>query len=381
MTLHEQVMRRAVLLGAFALITSVGAAQIRPLTLVVVNRDENTVAFLDPATGRILGRVAVGEQPHGLAVSDDGRLAFVTNTLTTRSEGKLVSPSISVIDIAAQKELRRVNTGPFSRPHGITYAGGKVYFTAEGYRLVGCYDPATNQIEWMLGNGQERTTLILANKDRDQARLQGTSVPTPSPSWTLSPDPAKWTVRVNWSLTTIPVGDGPHGVDLSPDGKEIWTANEFDNTVSIIDVATKKVTQTLKVSTKASARLAFTPDGKRVFICDDLGLLVLDAVTRKELKRVKLGTPTHEEIPVLAGRCACLHSQHRHDQRSRHEDAGGDGPPHQWQASRRDGLVSSEPEHPLKASSNGSYALALASWPSQWPFRHAPPHAIDGVQP
>ena len=51
MTLHEQVMRRAVLLGAFALITSVGAAQIRPLTLVVVNRDENTVAFLDPATG------------------------------------------------------------------------------------------------------------------------------------------------------------------------------------------------------------------------------------------------------------------------------------------------------------------------------------------
>ena len=28
--------------------------------------------------------------------------------------------TISVIDIAAQKELRRVNIGPFSRPHGIT---------------------------------------------------------------------------------------------------------------------------------------------------------------------------------------------------------------------------------------------------------------------
>ena len=51
-----------------------------------------------------------------------------------------------------------------------------------------------------------------------------------------------------------------------------------------MDVATKKVTQTLKVSTKVSARLTFTPDGKRVFICDDLGLLVLDAVTKKELK-------------------------------------------------------------------------------------------------
>ena len=295
MSLHKQVMRRSVLLGAFALITSVGAAQVRPMTLVVVNRDENTVAFLDPATGKILGRVAVGEQPHGLAVSDDGRLAFVTNTLTTRSGGKLVSPSISVIDIATQKELRRVNIGPFSRPHGITYAGGKVYFTAEGYRVIGCYDPATNQIDWMLGNGQERTTLVLANKD--VTRLVAGNIGSDTVTiMDLVSDPAKWTVRVDWSMTTIPVGDGPHGVDLSPDGKEIWTANEFDNTVSIIDVATKRVTQTLKVSTKAAARLAFTPDGKRVFICDDLGLLVLDAVTKKELKRVKLGTPTHEEI-------------------------------------------------------------------------------------
>ena len=323
---------------------------------MVVSKRRTTGVSIRRPQGSRLGAVATGGLP-----TDDGRLAFVTNTLTTRSEGKLISPSISVIDIAAQKELRRVNTGPFSRPHGITYAGGKVYFTAEGYRLVGCYDPATNQIEWMLGNGQERTTLILANKD--VTKLVAGNIGSDTVTiMDLVSDPAKWTVRVNWSLATIPVGDGPHGVDLSPDGKEIWTANEFDNTVSIIDARTQRVTQTLKVSTKASARLAFTPDGKRVFICDDLGLLVLDAVTRKELKRVKLGTPTHEEI-LFAGRRACLHSQHRHDQRSRHEDAGGDGPPHQWQASRRDGLVSSEPEHPLKASPNGSYALALASGP------------------
>ena len=295
MSVPKRLMWRAVLSGAFAVITSVAAAQTRPLTLVVVNRDENSVAFLDPATGKTLGRVAVGEQPHGLAVSDDGKLAFVTNTLTTRSGGKLVGPSISVIDIAAQKELRRVNIGPFSRPHGITYAAGKVYFTAEGYRLVGCYDPATNQIDWMLGNGQERTTLILANKDATKLIAGNIGSDTVTIMERVS-DPAKWTVRVGWNMTTIPVGDGPHGVDLSPDGKEIWTANEFDNTVTIIDVATKKVTQTLKVSTKASARLAFTPDGRQVFICDDLGLLVMDAATKKELKRVKLGTPTHEEI-------------------------------------------------------------------------------------
>jgi YVTN family beta-propeller protein len=87
MSVSRRLMRRAVLSGAFALITSVAAAQTRPLTLVVVNRDENSVVFLDPATGKILGRVAVGEQPHGLAVSDYVKLAFVTKNVTTRKNG------------------------------------------------------------------------------------------------------------------------------------------------------------------------------------------------------------------------------------------------------------------------------------------------------
>lgn len=48
-----------------------------------------------------------------------------------------VSPSISVVDVAARKELHRVNIGPYSRPRGIVYAAGKVYFTAQGYRITG----------------------------------------------------------------------------------------------------------------------------------------------------------------------------------------------------------------------------------------------------
>jgi YVTN family beta-propeller protein len=89
----------------------------------------------------------------------------------------------------------------------------------------------------------------------------------------------------------VPVGKGPEAIDLSPDGKEVWTAHSRDGGVSIIDIASKKVTQTLNVQTKRSNRLKFTPDGKLVLISDlEAGeLVILDAQTHKEIKRMKLG--------------------------------------------------------------------------------------------
>ena len=274
----------------------VAAAQSPSLTLVVANRGDDTVAFLDPASGKRLGLVKVGAQPHGLVVSDDGKLAFVANTLTTRSGGTLVSPGISVIDIATRTEVRRVNIGPFSRPHWLVYAGGKLYFTAEGYKAVGCYDPATNNIDWMIGHGQERSTAIVINRAATILIAENRGSDTVTLMERRS-DPATWTVSVDWSVTTIPVGAYPHGVDLSPDEKELWTASEVDRTVSIIDVAARKVIETVTPSINKPTRLKFTPDGRRVLIADGIGLLMLDARTRREVKRVKLDSRTpHEDM-------------------------------------------------------------------------------------
>ena len=82
---------------------------------------------------------------------------------------------------------------------------------------------------------------------------------------------------------------------MSPDGKEIWAANARDATVTIIDMATKKVVQTLPIPVKFANRLKFTPDGQRVLISGlgagsgDTSLLVMDASSRKEVKQLKLG--------------------------------------------------------------------------------------------
>jgi YVTN family beta-propeller protein len=97
--------------------------------------------------------------------------------------------------------------------------------------------------------------------------------------------------RNGWNVTAIPVGKGPEGMDLSPDGREVWAANSAEGSVSVIDVAAKRVTASLDVKTKRSNRLKFTPDGKLVLISDDGGgeLVFVDAATRKERKRLKVG--------------------------------------------------------------------------------------------
>ena len=66
---------------------------------------------------------------------------------------------------------------------------------------------------------------------------------------------------------------------------------DFDGTISVIDYPAKKVVQTLAANVHGANRLKFTLDGKRVLV-STLGapdLVVLDAATRKVIKRIPIG--------------------------------------------------------------------------------------------
>ena len=95
----------------------------------------------------------------------------------------------------------------------------------------------------------------------------------------------------DWDETVVPVGKGAEGFDVAPNGKELWVANAQDGTVSIIDVKTKRVSDTLQANVPGANRLKFTPDGKRVLIASlgGAGLAILDAVTHAEVKRIDVG--------------------------------------------------------------------------------------------
>jgi len=87
------------------------------------------------------------------------------------------------------------------------------------------------------------------------------------------------------------VGQGPEGFDVSPDEKEIWAANSHEGTISIIDMASKKIVKTLNPRINFANRVKFTPNGKYVLV-SSLGngdLVIFAAATRQEIKRIKVG--------------------------------------------------------------------------------------------
>ena len=256
--------------GAIIAALSVLSAQTSsPDRLLVLLRDASALAIVDPETRMVLGRVPTGRDPHEGTASADGRHAFVTSMVD----------GISVIDIAAQEEIRRVDPGPGSRPHDVLFAEGKVYFTIEGYKSIGRYDPSTDEIDWTLGIGQDGTHMLVLNPDTNTMFMPNTRSNTVTMIENIMAGPA------GSQLTVIPVpGELPEGIDLSPDGQELWTATRNDGGVSIIDVASRRVVQTLNLGMKDANRLKFTPDG-RVLIIDGeaASLVVMNAATREEI--------------------------------------------------------------------------------------------------
>jgi YVTN family beta-propeller protein len=276
---------------AFVTVAAMGslAAQTPPApsgSLLVLAKSDQTLSVVDPSTLKVLGRVPSGPDPHEVVASSDGRVAYIANY---NGGGNI----ITLVDLVQMKALTPIDLGPLRAPHGLAFVGGKLWFTAEAAKVIGSYDPATSKVDWVLGTGQNRTHMIFVSPDLSRIVTSNVS----SATMTIIEKSAaagrggRGGPQTDWNETVVPVGRGAEGFDVSPDGKQIWAANAQDGTVSIIDMATKKVIDTLAANVNGANRLKFTPDGTRVFVSSlgEADLAILDAVTRKDVKRLKIG--------------------------------------------------------------------------------------------
>jgi DNA-binding beta-propeller fold protein YncE len=135
----------------------VGQGKTPSPALLVLSKEESFLAIVDPATLKVVGKVDTGAHPHEVATSADGKIAIVTN-YGAHSDGT----TLSVIDLDAQKEIRRVELGQVKGPHGVVFAGKGVWFTAEGAKAIACYWPETNKITGVLHTDQERTHMVIS---------------------------------------------------------------------------------------------------------------------------------------------------------------------------------------------------------------------------
>jgi YVTN family beta-propeller protein len=252
--------------------------------LVTLNKAEKgSLTIIDPKDMKVVGSVPVGEYPHEVVLSADGKTAYVAN-YGQETPGS----SLSVIDLEAKKEIRRVDLTPLLRPHGLVEIAGKIYFTSETSRTIGRYDPATNRVDWLMGTGQNGSHMIVVTPDQKRmytANIGSNSV-TAFEFQKVPPAASR--------ITHIAVGEQPEAIDVAPDGKEVWVGLNKEGAIDVVDTTTNKFKEKINLGARPY-RVRFTPDGRYV-ICtmpNTKEIIVIEAATRKEVKRMKL-----ESVPL-----------------------------------------------------------------------------------
>ncbi len=157
------IMRRLltflVLLGSMLGATLIRAAETPANALLILAKRDGMLLIVDPSSLQVIARVPVGNDPHEVIASADGKTAYATNY------GSGAYNTLAVVDLVAQKALPSVDLGALRGPHGVTFVGGKAWFTAEGAKAIGSYDPAAKSVDWILGTGQNRTHMIYVSPD------------------------------------------------------------------------------------------------------------------------------------------------------------------------------------------------------------------------
>ncbi len=302
-----------------------------PEMLLVGNKGENTVSFIELDVGLEIDRQSVSANaPHEIAVTPGGRFAAVVNY------GDAV---IDVFDVPFRYITATIDLGENTRPHGlVALSNGGFIATTEGGKSIVILSPNHDfskfgpgtcpTYDWTvesISTGQDGTHMVALNPDEDiayTANMQSASISridlktkavTSAPAGkevegvAVTRDGSEVWASVRGEdkviifdavtleqLAEIPVGAFPLRIIASPDGTKMVTSNLMDGTVSVIDVGSRKVERTIKVSgTREAAQvtLLFSDDGTRLYVAETgtNKIAEIDFSTGRVIRRLQSG--------------------------------------------------------------------------------------------
>lgn len=262
--------------------------------VLVLSKTEHTLLVLDYKTLETITKIPVGDDPHEIVTNPGGTKAYVSVPLMNNN-----GHEIDVIDLKTLQPAKTIDTKPFYIPHGLVYLDNKLWFTAQGSKIVAVYDIKKDSVEQVFGTGQDFTHLIYVTPDGNRfyttnvesgtvSIYEKTTLPPYMPPTGVLPPNAK--PRIEWRQTLVNVGTGAEGFDVSPDGKELWTARP-DGHIIIVNTETKEVKKDINAAIAGLHRLKFTPDGKTVCIVSVKtgDLLFYNAETHQLEKQMNIG--------------------------------------------------------------------------------------------
>jgi YVTN family beta-propeller protein len=280
----------AAIAAACALLCLAAASASAAPLAVVASRDSNEIALLNTATNHLVKQIEVGEGPASVAVTPDGRYAYVADAF-----GK----SVSVVDTSMMKtvgEPIEVGTTPFGV--AITPDGRRAFVTDRGSGEVSVIDTATRKSveEIPVGTGiGSGPTGVAVSPDGTFAYV------------TLSADDAVEVIDTDTLKVVgepIEVGDGPAGVEFSPDGRNAYVVDQLGDAVSAIDTATGEVTTIPLEGGDEPRGIVVAPDGRHAFVVDlaSKSVSVIDTATARVSGEIEVGAEPSEVALTANGK-------------------------------------------------------------------------------
>jgi YVTN family beta-propeller protein len=278
--------------GAGGLIALQAAGASSAATLLVADKGDAALGIVDPATKLQVATVPEeGITAHELAVSADGRVAFVP-IYGSAGVGQVGTNGqfIDVIDLASRKIISKIDFGHGVRPHCavLNHADGLLYVTTELDKQIAVIDPKTYKVIGAIPTGQEQSHMLAISPDGKRG-------------YTANVGPGTVSVLdlVNRKLiTVIPVARDVQRIAITTDGKWVYTADQDKPRIAVIDTETNKVEGWADIPDVAYGT-AVTPDGKWLLLTQPKTstVAVMDLSTMK-ITRVIDAPKSPQEIVV-----------------------------------------------------------------------------------
>lgn len=268
-----------------ALAVSVASQPAMADTLVVGNKGEDTVSFIDLSSGAERAKVPTGKAPHEAAVSPDGRSVAIV---------AYGGASIDIFDVASTRLVRRIDIAPNDGPHGIAWiAQDRIVAVAERGRALVVIDPRRRT--WRsVPTGQRGSHMVVVSRNRRRAYVSNIMDGTVS----------VFDLRRMTKVRDFQVGGYPEGIALTPDGRQLWVGDDSGPRLRVLDPESGKMLATLATDSIA-IRILFTPDGKTAVVSNMASgtLNIFDVATHKLLRTITVsGSRTAMQVTIALSR-------------------------------------------------------------------------------
>jgi YVTN family beta-propeller protein len=249
------------------------------------NGNGHSVTPIDVATGRAGAPIKVGSGPDAIAITPDGKTAYVANYGNQNGNGDTVTP----VDVATGRTGAPIKVGKGPWAIAITPDGKTAYVANYGSNSGNTVTPIDVETgrpspPVTVGEGPDGIAITPDGKtayvaDHGTGR-RGTVTPID--------------VATGRTGTPIQVGTGPWGIAITPDGRTAYVAdfglNGHGHTVTPIDAATGRAGAPIQVG-KGPVAIAITPDGKTAYVANygDGTVTPIDVATGRAGEPVKVG--------------------------------------------------------------------------------------------